>query len=137
MVKEIDTGLKNLTGMCVLSNDDIAVASFVGDIKIINIFDPSLTRTLAVGNQGNYIQMFRKLPNDHLLAADSTATPFIYIWDPDRGFIVQTLEMDSLSPAMWFDLSPCQRFMAIGTKDKVVRVWSIDDFPKEFRDLLK
>ena len=93
LVKSLPTGLKTVWPILALSNDQTAIGTDHGSIKIIDLDDESKTRNKEKAHEG-YVSSLLQLTNGNLVSAgqDRESSSCIYsikVWDISHMTLLQ------------------------------------------------
>lgn len=125
LVKMIKTQLLHVTDVCVLRNQEVALCTSRGELKIINLCDASLTRSLLEKDESRGFSALKRLPNGFLLAVDSFVQPIMQVWNPETGRIVQKITMKGgLDRINSCDVSKCGEYLLTGSEESnKLKIW--------------
>ena len=125
MVKATNAG--DLTAICALWNDQVVVCSAKGLLKIINIVEPSFSRTLVEENgQVPCFYCLIELPNGYFATSVSETNPVLQVWDPSREKLVQSLATGHSKRVSSISRTHCSKRLMTASHDSTIKVWQME-----------
>ena len=129
LVKSIPTGLKDVWSMIALSNDQIAIGTLDGTIKIFDLGDESKTRTKEGAHDG--VTSLLQLSNGNLVSAggDRDSSSYFYsikVWDASDMALLQQFKTGHSEAIYSLSISENGKMLVSGSKDKHMKLWQID-----------
>ena len=130
LVKSLSTGLWHVWPVLALSNDQIAIGTEYGTIKIIDLDDESKTRTKDRAHD-ECVSSLLQLPNGHLVSAgqDRASSSHIWsikVWDLSNMALLQQLRTGHSDTINSLSISQNGRMLASGSKDQTIKLWPIN-----------
>ena len=129
LVKSYPTGLKRVFRMLVLSNDEIAIGTEDGAIKVLNLGDESKTRINERAHEFE-ITCLVQLPNENLVSAgrdEEMASPVhsINVGNWADCSLMQHIITDHSAAIFSLDIAANQDVIASGSYDQTIKIWPI------------
>ena len=129
LVKSLPTGLKDAWLVLALLNEQIAIGSLDGTIKIFDLDDESKTITKEKAHGG--VTSLLELSNGNLVSAggDLESASFIFsikVWDISDMSLLQHLKPDHSQIISSLSISEDGKMLASGSIDESIKLWQIN-----------
>ena len=126
-IKSVQTGSQDARSMFVLSNDQITLGFKSGSIKIIDLIDDALSKSIERAHDV-WVFSLAQLSNGNLISSgkdDSLWT--IKVWNMLDLSLLQTIKTGHSDSIRSFTISTDERLLATGSYDNTIKLWSISN----------
>ena len=131
LVKSLQTGLNEVLTLLVLSNDQVAIGTEGrnGTIKIIDLNDPSKTRTKEEAHDYE-VFCLQQLSNHSLVSSGGdvgspSAMRSIKVWSISDLSLLQHIQTDHSDWIVSLSISQDETTLASGSHDQTIKLWPI------------
>ena len=129
LVRALPTGLEAVCAVLVLSNDQIAIGTDDGTIKVLDLQDDSKTR-IKIKAHDNILNCLLQLSNGSLVSAGTdgdllSSTYSIKVWNFVDLSLLQHIETCHTNFISSLSVSQDETTLASVSRDKIVKIWPI------------
>ena len=126
LVRSVPTGLKAVRAVLCLSNDQVAVGTGSGAIKIFDLLNDGLTRVNDKAHS-RWVTCLLQLSNLNLVSsgADLFSNHSIKLWNFSDLSLLQHIINDHVGTIVSLSISQDETLLASGGQDGTIKLWPI------------
>ena len=125
IVREFESKVGEVVALTVMPNDDIVVGSKNGTIRVISLYDESLSKTLIGPREKIAISDVGVIEDGFLVVAESSEQSNLQVWDTRSGKLIQSVPTEHKGRITSLYVTKSKIQFLTSSVDKVVRIWDV------------